>query len=271
MRSVWLLISLPPRLSHFRVCCQDGGERSTVSRSRAVKTSAHPHSGSSSWPVAGPGRRSLETQPGGGVGAAGSRSGGLAGEKDLAGSGSADGEPDRFVIDTKSRRGRTPGRRPATAARASGRPRARPPCRRIRSSGAVQAEHGSGSLRWASTVRAAQAGRLPKPGLGRRAGRAEAEGRLVARPRQRDPAAVAAGIGAAGPEVHRVAELVLRRQVLDLVEARARRPGRCRANPAARRPAARPPGRGAAQREVGRRPVPLGARRRTTCRPGRTG
>ena len=58
--------------------------------------------------------------------------------------------------------------------------------------------------------------RLREPWRG--AGGTEAERRLRAVPRQRHAAAVAAGVGAAGLEVHRILE-VLGRQVLDLGEA----------------------------------------------------
>ena len=80
---------------------------------------------------------------------------------------------------------------------------------------------------------------------------AEPVRRRVARPGQRHAAAVAAGVDAAGPRVHRVLDPVAR-AVLDLGQARAPRPGRGRTRRGAPWPAAPPPGPGGGR---GRRSV----------------
>ena len=95
-------------------------------------------------------------------------------------------------------------------------------------------------------------------------------GALVAGPRQRDAAAVAAGIDAAGAEVHRVLELV-DRQVLDLVEAQLVALVDVQRARAARRRGGPPRGRAAA-RGRGRRACRAACcGTRTRCPRGRSG
>ena len=94
----------------------------------------------------------------------------------------------------------------------------------------------------------APAGRLRQPRRGGRAGRAEAERRRLARPRQRHPAAVPARVRAAGAGEHRV---------LRAARPGCPRPRRGRApRPGTRRPSRAAPG------SAGSRPGPGGCRAR---------
>ena len=133
------------------------------------------------------------------------------------------------------------------------------------------AEHRVGAGRLGLDGQVAPLLGLRQPRLAGRAGRGEAERRLRARPRQRHPAAVPAGVGAVGARA-RSGPGAARRGCPAPPTGRVPRPGRCRPSRAAPSSAAPPPGPAGAEREVDGEAVEVraAAAGRTRCPPGRT-